>query len=487
MLHFLMLILSRALDNDSKKQGGYGKIKIHKESKMSQLSHLDEVWSAVVLLYLKPLKSNLKSEFVQNTFQKSDLEFCDDILCKVSRSFAAVIRQLPPTLLVDVMIFYLILRALDTVEDDMTAFESNEVKIKHLSEFHLTALGDPNWSMDGVGEADEKRLLQEFPKCHSVYAALRPESKDVICDITKRMAEGMAEYVGKDLGQGTADIEQYNRYCHFVAGLVGEGLSRLFAASGLEHESMGKELFLSDQMGLFLQKTNIIRDYLEDYVDGRAFWPQTVWKKYSKSGDLGYFANQSDPEAKKQALCCVNDLVTDALHLVPDCLKYLSRLHCSEVFRFCAIPQVMAIATLDKCYHNEDVFTGVVKIRKGLSCKLINNTNDFAGVHAVFNEFAKSVAKKAIKAKASGFEDPSYDNTIKICQTICDLTRDEVQKKKKSCFFDMSLFAIAGTGLYLGKTNVAVGAGVVLAGRKISKYSGVGVAKSTLTPSNLIK
>eukprot|EP01083_Nonionella_stella_P050861 135161_1 len=123
----------------------------------------------------------------------------------------------------------------------------------------------------------------------------------------------MAEFVGKDLGQGTTDIKQYNRYCHFVAGLVGEGLSRLFAASGLEKPSMAKEIHLSDQMGLFLQKTNIIRDYLEDYVDGRAFWPQTVWKKHSKDGDLGYFANQDDPEAKKKALCCLNELVTDAL------------------------------------------------------------------------------------------------------------------------------------------------------------------------------
>ena len=35
---------------------------------------------------------------------------------------------------------------------------------------------------------------------------------------------------------------------------------------------------LSNSMGLFLQKTNIIRDYLEDYVDGRAFWPQEVSK-----------------------------------------------------------------------------------------------------------------------------------------------------------------------------------------------------------------
>lgn len=450
---------------------------------MAQLSHLDEVWSAIVLLYLKPLKSNLDSEYIKETFHASDLEFCDDILIKVSRSFASVIRQLPATLLVDVLIFYLVLRALDTVEDDMTAFESNEIKIQHLMNFHTTALADPNWSMDGVGEADEKRLLQEFPKCHSVYAALRPESKDVICDITKRMAEGMAEYVGKDLGQGTTDVAAYNRYCHFVAGLVGEGLSRLFAASGLENASVSDELFLSDQMGLFLQKTNIIRDYLEDYVDGRAFWPQSVWKKYSKSGDLGYFANHDDEEAKNQALCCLNDLVTDALHLVPDCLKYLSKLHCSEVFRFCAIPQVMAIATLDKCYHNEDVFTGVVKIRKGLSCKLINNTNDFAGVHTVFHEFAKSITKQAINAKDSGFKDPSYDSTLQICQTICDLTRDEVQKLKKSRIFDLSLIAIGGVGLCLGQLPVATSAGFAFAGRRIANAPGFGVSKSTLTPS----
>jgi farnesyl-diphosphate farnesyltransferase len=451
----------------SKKQGAYGKIKTHKESKLSQLSHLDEVWSAIVLLYVRPLKSNLQSDHVVKTFDASDLQFCDDILCKVSRSFAAVIRQLPATLLVDVLIFYLVLRALDTIEDDMTAFESNEIKIQHLLNFHQTALVDPTWSMDGVGEGDEKRLLQEFPKCHSVYAALKPESKDVIADITKRMAEGMAEFVGKDLGQGTVDVNQYNRYCHFVAGLVGEGLSRLFAASGLEDASLAKELYLSDQMGLFLQKTNIIRDYLEDYVDGRAFWPQSVWKKYSKTGDLGYFANQSDEEAKYHALCCLNELVTDALHLVPDCLKYLSKLQCCEVFRFCAIPQVMAIATLDKCYHNKDVFTGVVKIRKGLSCKLINNTHDVVGVHAVFHEFAKSIANKARHIKASGFEDPTYDSTVQICKKICDLTQFEMQKTKKMRTVDLSLALVAGVGWYFDKSFVASGAAFGLIGRKV--------------------
>jgi len=469
----------------SKKQGAYGKLKTHKESKLSQLSHLDEVWSALTLLYIKPLKSNLESDFVKEKYNEEDLEFCDQILCKVSRSFAAVIRQLPATLLVDILIFYLVLRALDTVEDDMTAFESNDVKIKHLLNFHKTALGDPNWSMHGVGEGDERRLLEEFPKCHSVFSSLRSESRGVIIDITQRMATGMAEFVGKDLGQGTVDVKQYNRYCHFVAGLVGEGLSRLFAASGLENPSMAKELHLSDQMGLFLQKTNIIRDYLEDYVDGRAFWPRTIWKKYSTTGDLGYFANQDDDEAKTKALYCLNEMVTDALLLVPDCLAYLSKLQCSEVFRFCAIPQVMAIATLDKCFNNPDVFTGVVKIRKGLSCRLINNTNDVSGVHTVFYDFASSIASKARKAKLGGFQDPSYDQTIKACENICELTQRSAKKRVSSVKVNMQLLALAGMGLYYEQKGVVGTAVALIVGKTIANCFGLTV-KTTLKPSQAL-
>jgi farnesyl-diphosphate farnesyltransferase len=392
----------------------------------------------MTLLYLRPLRSNLKSPLIQNSFDANDLAFCDEILCKVSRSFASVIRQLPDEMLVDVLIFYLVLRALDTVEDDMTYFPTAEAKIATLLSFHKTALVDPAWSMMGCGMGDERRLLEEFPRCHSIFASLPESSRRVIADITCRMATGMAEFVTKDLMQGTEDVAQYNRYCHFVAGLVGEGLSRLFVSSGLEKPSLvGCELLhLSDQMGLFLQKTNIIRDYLEDYVDGRAFWPRSVWKKYSATGDLGYFANPVDDNAKAAGLSCLNELTTDALELVPDCLGYLSQLRCAEVFRFCAIPQVMAIATLDKCYHNADVFTGVVKIRKGMSCLLINDTTDMSGVHGIFNRFARSIMRKANDARSKGgYDDPSYDRTVRACHTIIDLTQAGV-------------LTVAGNGLH---------------------------------------
>ena len=75
-----------------------------------------------------------------------------------------------------------------------------------------------------------------------------------------------------------------------VAPATGEGLSRLFVASGLEAPEVAEQLKLADSMGKFLQKTNIIRDYLEDYVDGRAFWPQDVWRQYAPNGELGDFA-----------------------------------------------------------------------------------------------------------------------------------------------------------------------------------------------------
>ena len=50
---------------------------------------------------------------------------------EVSRSFASVIRQLPAGLATDVLIFYLVLRGLDTVEDDMEAFKGREGEKVH--------------------------------------------------------------------------------------------------------------------------------------------------------------------------------------------------------------------------------------------------------------------------------------------------------------------------------------------------------------------
>ena len=130
--------------------------------------------------------------------------------------------------------------------------------------------------------------------------------------------------------------------------------SRLFTSSGYESPKVAAVCnTTANTMGLFLQKTNIIRDYLEDYVDGRAFH-----KKFGSNIhqiiDLGDFAK---PQNEAVAVSLLNHLVTNAMECIPECLEYMALLKTEEVFRFCAIPQVMAIATLAELYNNPKVFT----------------------------------------------------------------------------------------------------------------------------------
>lgn len=95
-----------------------------------------------------------------------------------------------------------------------------------------------------------------------------------------------------------------------------------------------------------------------------------------------------------QARACLNHLVADAITLAPACLRYMEKLQNPDVFRFCAIPQLMAIATLDKLTNNADVFTGVVKIRKGQALKLINCSSDMRSTYAVFLQYSRSIMAK---------------------------------------------------------------------------------------------
>jgi farnesyl-diphosphate farnesyltransferase len=64
----------------------------------------------------------------------ADVQYCYSMLNKVSRSFAIVIQMLPECLRDAICVFYLTLRALDTVEDDMAL--PNERKLPLLHTFH---------------------------------------------------------------------------------------------------------------------------------------------------------------------------------------------------------------------------------------------------------------------------------------------------------------------------------------------------------------
>ena len=51
----------------------------------------------------------------------------------------------------------------------------------------------------------------------------------------------------------------------------------------------------------------------------------------------------------------------------------------------------MAIATLERCYNNPQVFSGVVKIRKGETVRLMELATDIDSVKSIFSYYVSKV------------------------------------------------------------------------------------------------
>lgn len=322
--------------------------------------------------------------------ESASLRICFEFLDLTSRSFAAVILELHPELLVPITLFYLILRGLDTIEDDMTVPLGKKEPL--LRDFYKNTEVE-GWNFDGNGpEEKDRELLVQFENVVEEFGKIKPAYRDIIKDITKKMGNGMADYANnaEHNVNGVNTIKDYDLYCHYVAGLVGNGLTRLFVESKLANPALLDRPHLQESMGLFLQKTNIIRDVREDFDDKRRFWPKEIWSKY-----VDDFADLFKPENVEAALNCSSEMVLNSLGHASECLFYLAGLKEQSVFNFAAIPQSMAIATLDVVFRNPDIFRRNVKITRGQACQImVDSTQNLQLVCEVFRTYLRKIHKK---------------------------------------------------------------------------------------------
>ncbi|KAJ7097216.1 isoprenoid synthase domain-containing protein [Mycena belliarum] len=377
-------------------------------------------------------------EHATSGWDRASMRRCWEFLDMTSRSFSAVIKELEGDLARVICIFYLVLRALDTIEDDMTLPAS--VKQPLLRAFHEHTLV-PGFSFTGSGP-DEKDapLLVEYPVVVEELLRLPQVYRDAIVSITAKMGAGMADFAlradaalaaEKAGGFGLETAEEYDLYCHYVAGLVGEGLSLLFAASGKEAPSLGAQLELSNSMALLLQKTNITRDIAEDVAQRRYFWPRDMWGPAGARFGGG-FARMEDVVAaapvsaaafvdekaalrgaQPQALFVLSAMVVDTLRHAPDALDYLRLLKNQSIFNFCAIPASMAVATLELCFMNPEVLQRNVKIRKAVAASLIMRSTNPREVGLIFREYARKMHARALPS------DPNFTRLSVACGKVC--------------------------------------------------------------------
>ncbi|KAJ5090476.1 hypothetical protein N7532_009160 [Penicillium argentinense] len=352
------------------------------------------------------------------TQQSATAKVCFEYLDKTSRSFSPVIKELHPELLLPVCVFYLILRGLDTIEDDTSI--SLDVKQSLLRSFkdHLDQDG---WNFTGNRpEEKDRELLVQFHNVIAEFRKLEPTYQAIIKDITHRMGTGMADFAGKAaLGYGkVTSVEEYDLYCWHVAGIVGEGLTHLFVKAEMgDNTLINQPLYRS--MGLLLQKNNIIRDVRGDFDDGRQFWPREIW-----SNHIDKFEDLFEPKCLNNALNCSSEMVLNAIGHARDCLSYLAGLNEQSVFNFCAIPQTMALATLQLCFRNPAIFQHNVKLTKGNALQLmVDSSQGIEGVAKVFCHYVRRIQQK------NNPEDPNYLRIKVACEEIEEFAKTLVPTK----------------------------------------------------------
>lgn len=104
------------------------------------------------------------------------------------------------------------------------------------------------------GEKD-REVLVKFDCITREFNKLKDEYKVVIKDITKWMGNGMVDYIGRadDNANGVKTVEDYELYYHCVAGLLGEGLIRLFIEAKLADPASSRHSLLqTNAKALFL-------------------------------------------------------------------------------------------------------------------------------------------------------------------------------------------------------------------------------------------
>jgi farnesyl-diphosphate farnesyltransferase len=197
------------------------------------------------------------------------------------------------------------------------------------------------------------------------------------------MEVGMADYAQAASETGDSihltTMANYNLYCHYVGGIVGESLPRTLAVSGKEPSSEF-HAELAHSWALFIQKVDLIHDYREDVDQKRYLWPEEIWsrKEYGFSAIRELYqaveadgGNETSEKAKK-ALYVQSEMIVDVLRHATDSLDYLSVMQYDGVLTAISRMLCVAIANLELCFMNREVFLWEVKFKNGEFDKVSN-------------------------------------------------------------------------------------------------------------------
>ena len=276
------------------------------------------------------------------------------ILESVSRTFALTIPLLPNGLEKVVGNTYLLCRIVDTIEDATCVDPTTK---QELSTLFIKTVLDHSLSEQFVREClialinhpnhNEKDLIENIPRVLRVLQSCDEKQRHAVAKCVQIMSEGMSYFHIRQNQSGLEDLQEFEKYCYVVAGVVGEMLTTLFAlhSPAFAKAISGKES-LAIAFGQALQMTNILKDSPEDQLRGVSWKPKGLGQ---------------------------TDLLVIAHQKLEDSLRYICCIPKSEpgIRQFCFLAFGLAVMTLKQIAQRQTFQGGAeVKLTRGQVSRL---------------------------------------------------------------------------------------------------------------------
>ncbi|MAF85313.1 MAG: hypothetical protein CL875_02350 [Dehalococcoidales bacterium] len=301
------------------------------------------------------MKARLEKQFNPLIDTKMDWKYCEEILPKVSRTFALNIAQLKGDIYKAVLLGYLLFRIADTFEDNN--FQNETQKITALRDYSEIFRGNKNLNerlklyeslkFRWEEESPDKNLVENGGRVIGCYFDLPDVYREIVAPHIARTSEGMAKFQKRKLESNSKvfqlqNVKDLEEYCYYVAGIVGEMLTQIFCQQE-DISALKSELEkYQTQFGLALQVINIVKDYQKDIERGWYYIPASITEKYGIT--LDKVTNLSIFQKKR----ILSELAPVILDYFNSTLKYIKTIPESErpIRMFCIIPFVLAYNTL---------------------------------------------------------------------------------------------------------------------------------------------
>jgi len=293
------------------------------------------------------------------TAQLTDDDLQAHLLDGVSRSFALTIPQLPNPLWHIVSNAYLLCRIVDTIEDEVAL--SPEQKRAFCHEFVEVVKNGadavsfarrlaPLLSAQTIPE--EHELIGNIPRVIEITRRADRIQQQALSMCVETMAAGMPKFQAQNLRYGLAALNDLNEYCYYVAGCVGEMLTKLFCHYSPDIAKHRDELLKhAISFGQGLQMTNILKDIWDDYDRGVCWLPREIFT------NAGFDLNELQPgQSSAQFHEALAELVSIAYQHLSNALRYTMLIPKEEIGirYFCLWAIGMAVLTLRKINKNSD-------------------------------------------------------------------------------------------------------------------------------------